>query len=399
MKRTLRILLPIIILAAGVLLAVVMIKARPQIKPEPREELLPLVRVAAVLPQPHRFTVSAQGTVTPGIEINLVTEVPGKVIHIAPPFAAGGFFAAGETLVRIDPRDYELALARAKAQLAETEVRLLRERAEGEVARNEWELLGGKGEPSPLLRRQPQLIEAQAAVDSAQAAVRQAELDLERCQIKAPFAGRVWSKRIDVGQFLVRGETVARIYSVDFAEVRLPLALDDLAFLELPLAFQASPGEGPEVRLFSTIAGRPAEWRGRIVRTEAEIDPRTRMIHAVARIDQPYQATSEQRSPLAVGLFVQAEIRGRTVPHAFIVPRASLRGRDLLMVVDTEDRLRLRPVHLLRSETERAILKSGIAPGDRVCLTPLDTPVDGMRVRVVDAPEAAGQPLSSTGHE
>jgi RND family efflux transporter MFP subunit len=382
MKKVLKVLLPLIILLAGGLLALAMFKARPQVKPEPKEAAIPLVRVAAVHPKNHRFTVAAQGTVTPLREINLAAEVPGKVVKIAPGFAAGGFFEAGEVLVEIDARDYELTLARARAQLAEAQVRLLREKAEGEVAQNEWKTLG-QGDATPLLRREPQLAEAQATADSAQAMVQQAQLDLERCQLKAPFAGRVWSKRVDVGQFLIKGESVARIYSVEIAEVRLPLALDDLAYLDLPLAFRESAGAlGPVVTLRASVGGTACEWPGRIVRTEAEIDPKTRMIHAVVQVEQPYQTGPDRKSPLAVGLFVQAEIIGRDLPEVLEVPRASLRGRDRLMVIDAKDLLRFRPVEVLRMETTRAILKPGLQPGDRICLSALEAPVDGMKVRV-----------------
>jgi membrane fusion protein, multidrug efflux system len=393
MKRVFRILLPVLILVVGVLLTFVMIKARPEVKPEPKEPNTPLVRVAKVQPQEHRFTVTTQGTVTPRIEINLAAEVSGKIVAVAPSFATGGFFDTNDALVKIDPRDYELALARARAQLAEAEVRLLREQAESDVARKEWEALGS-GDGSPLLRREPQLAEAQAAVDSAKAIVQQTQLDLQRCEIKAPFAGRVWSKRVDAGQFLARGETVARIYSVDAAEVRLPLTLDDLSFLELPLAYQ-NQTDGPEVKLRANMGGTSSEWAGRILRTEAEVDPRTRMIHAVAQVEQPYKTSATHTDPLAVGLFVQAEILGRAVSGVLVVPRASVRGRDRLMVVDSDNLLRFRPVEVLRLETERAILKDSLQPGDRICLSPLDAPVDGMKVRVTEVSDAAGVALGA----
>ena len=391
MKKVLRVLLPLIIVLAGALLALAMIKARPAVTPEAKEPATPLVRVAVVTPKDHRFVVTAQGTVTPRLEINLASEVPGKVVEIAPGFSTGGFFEEGEVLVKIDARDYELALARARAQLAEAQVRLLREQAEGEVARNEWQTLG-EGKATPLLRREPQLAEAQAGVDSAQAVLQQAQLDLERTQIKAPFAGRVWSKKVDAGQFLQRGEAVARIYSVDAAEVRLPLTLDDLAYLDLSLAFQQTDRDpGPEVTLTASIGGVRCEWRGQILRTEAEVDPRTRMLHAVAQVKNPYDTSPERKSPLAVGLFVDAKIVGRPVSNVLVVPRASLRGRDRLVVVDSEGFLRFREVEVLRMKNESAILKSGLQPGDRICLSPLDAPVDGMKVRVTeDSPALPG---------
>ncbi|RME95278.1 MAG: efflux RND transporter periplasmic adaptor subunit, partial [Verrucomicrobia bacterium] len=296
------------ILAVGALLTGLMIKFRRPPEVTPPEVSLPLVRVAPLAPTNHQFVVRSQGTVAPRTEIDLVAEVAGRVLRVAPSFRTGGFFEAGELLVQIDPTDYELAVTRARATLAQARTALDREEAEARVAREEWERWG-QGEPSPLLLREPQLAQARAAVESAKAGLSIAERDLERCRITAPFAGRVRAQRADVGQFVNRGQVVGRIYAVDYAEVRLPLPLEDLAYVELPVAYEReeTPDQGPAVTLSARLGGRTWEWQGRIVRTEGEIDARTRMLHAVARVDHPYGRSGE-RPPLAVGLFVQAAI-------------------------------------------------------------------------------------------
>ena len=382
MKTWLRILLPVAVLALGVLVTVALIKTRPEVKPAPRENFIPLVRVIAAEPQAHQFTVQAQGTVTPHLDINLVAEVPGRIVQVSPSFESGGFFEKGEELLTLETRDYELAVTRAQAQLAEAQVRLAREQAEADVAVAEWKTLG-QGQASPLLRREPQLAEAKAAVASAQAALQQAELDLERCHINAPFAGRVWEKNVDAGQYVAKGTALARIYSVDFAEVRLPLPLEDLAWLDLPLGSQTQsrPGAFPEVTLRARIAGKPQEWQGKIVRTEAGIDPKTRMLTAVARVEDPF-ARKGSGTPLPIGLFVNAFIKGIQGQEMFLVPRAALRGRGTVLVVDDENRLRFRDVEVARAESERVLVSGGLHPGDRLCISVLEAPVDGMQVHV-----------------
>ncbi len=392
MRNSLRAILPVAVLGMGAVAVFLMVKHRRPVQPEVRPSTVPLVRTVPVQAQPYHFTVHAQGSVAPRTDILLVAEVAGRVESVAPSFAAGGFFEAGDVLVTIESEDYKLAVTRARAALAEAEVQSQREEAEAAVASREWQTLG-KGKPSALLLHEPQLAEAKAAVASAQANLKLAELDLQRCQIKAPFAGRVWDKRVDVGQYLARNDKVARVYAVDYAEVRLPLPLDQVAFLNLPLEYrgEARPEQTPKVVLRAHFGGREYSWEGRIVRTEGEIDPRTRMLTAVARVDNPYgRSDDNQRPPLAVGLFVEAEIQGKTVDSVFVVPRAALRGKDHLMVVDRENRLRLRPVTVLRLEREDAVVSRGLTNGEAVCISPLDAPVDGMQVQVnQDTPPVA----------
>lgn len=381
-----KILLPVAVLFCGAVVVAVLIKSRPKAKPEAREVIVPVVRAISVAPGSHQFKVHAQGSVAPRTEINLVSEVPGRVTAISPSFAAGGFFEAGDVLVTLDARDFALALTRAKAALAEAKVRLQREEAEGEVARKEWQALG-KGEPNPLLLRLPQLAEARATIESAQAQVQQAELDLARCQIKAPFPGRVWSKRVDIGQFVNKGEVLGRLYAVDYAEVRLPLPLDETVYLDLPLDYRGETREkkGPEVTLRARFGSQTHEWQGIVHRVEGEIDPRTRMVTAVVRVENPYgRGTNQQRPPLAVGLFVDAEIMGRAVDQVVIVPRIALRGRNEIIVIDAQKQLRFRPVEVVRLEGESVVLRNGLQPSDLVCISPLETVVDGMKVRIAD---------------
>jgi len=385
MKTLLKVILPVTVLAVAGLATVVMVRSRDPVQPRVEVKPLPLVEVMPLVRQDYRFQVRAQGTVTAPTEINLVTEVSGQVVAVAAAFTEGGFFETGDRLVRVDPRDYSLAVTQAQARLAEAQVQLQREQAEANVAKSEWVRLG-EGEAGPLLLREPQLAQAQAMIDSAQANLDKARLDLGRCEIRAPFSGRIRSKRADVGQFLNRGETVARVYAVDYAEVPLPLPLDDVVFVDLPVGYrgEAVEARGPRVLLRAQFGTREARWEGRVVRTVGEIDPRTRMLTAVARVEDPYgRGNSWDDPPLAVGLFVEAEIEGVEAKGVYLAPREAFRSDRDLMVVDSSERLFFRKVERLRIDGDQVVFRGELAPGDRACLTLLAVATDGMAVRVI----------------
>ena len=384
MKRALMVLLPLAVVLIGALGALVMYMARSEAETRIPEIPVPLVRVQEVVPRDLQLTVSSQGTVSPRTESVMVPEVAGRVIEVSSSFASGGFFEADEVLLRIDPRDYRQAVVRARAQVALAELRREREQAEADVAAEEWEDLGG-GDATPLALHQPQLAEARAGVAAAQATLEQAKHDLGRTEIRAPYAGRIRTKNVDMGQYVTPGTPLATIYAVDYAEVRLPLPDRELAFLDLPMDYRGEdePGLGPKVVLSAEFAGKRHRWEGRIVRTEGEIDPRSRMVHTVVRVKDPYgRGRDPDRPPLAAGLWVEAEITGRKLEGAVILPRAALRGDDRVLVIDGDDRLRFRAVDVLRRTQEEVIIRGGLEEGERVCVSPLSVVTDGMRVRV-----------------
>ncbi len=377
--------LPIVIVVLAVLVVVALVASRPTLETAPREIAPPPVRVLAVQPASVELKVRSQGSVTPVTEADLVSEVAGNIVWVAESFEVGGFFDAGEILLRLDRRDYELALASARAALAQAGVGLAREQAEADVAREEWEELGAGGEPGPLVLREPQLAEAKAQVEAALANKRRAELDLSRTAIRAPFAGRLRAKRVDRGEFVSRGGPLATIYSVAAAEVTLPVPDSELAFLDLPLGTDLH-GAGPRVLLEAQFAGGRHEWEARIVRVGGEIDPATRMVNLIACVEDPYRAIGD-RPPLSVGLFVDAEIVGRLVDSVFEAPRGALVGADRLWLVE-DDRLVLRQVGILRAAPDVVIVSDGLSAGDLISLTTLESAVEGMRV----TPEPADAP-------
>jgi RND family efflux transporter MFP subunit len=375
--------LPVLVLCLAGLAADRMIKHRKPPEDRPPVVIPLLVRTADAHESDVRITVRSHGTVVPRARGHLAPEISGRVAEVSPALENGGFFEEGEVLARIDPQDYELAVVRARAQVAQAEARLQREEAEAAVARREWERLG-EGKPTDLVLREPQLAEARAALASARAILLQSERDLERTEIRAPYAGRILEKLVDVGDFVNRGAPLARIYATDYGEVRIPVPDDQIAFVDLPLDPRGSSEKppGPPVTLRTRFAGEDLEWRGTIVRTEGEIDPKSRMVTAVARIEDPYGRTRKTVGPpLAVGLFVEAEIAGETARGVVEIPRSALRGRDTVWVVE-DGRLRFREVEVLRAGIETALIRSGLEEGDRICLSSIEAATEGMRVRL-----------------
>ncbi|MEN8159631.1 MAG: efflux RND transporter periplasmic adaptor subunit [Myxococcota bacterium] len=393
--------LPFAILALGLLAAAILIATRPRVAPNPPAARVPLVRVQSVAVEDLRLSVHTHGEVKPRTESNLVPEVSGVVLWVSPNLVSGGFFEADEPLLRIDPLDYEVALETARATLA---------RAESDVARAERELGRQRSLAEQDVTSVSRLDDAEtneravrAALRQAKAALVQAERNLERTEIRAPYAGRVRDEQVDVGQFVNRGSSLARIYAVDFAEVRLPIPDEELAHLELVLV-PGSNGDGPPVTLSAQFAGQRREWQGRVVRTEGELDPKSRMVHVVARVDDPYRPADADSPPLSVGLFVEAVSHGREVEGAVRVPRAALREGGRVWVADAEDQLRIRSVEIAQHGRDEVIVRSGLADGERVILSSLIAPVDGMPVRpfvpeaeTTAAPEAEAAAVPGEG--
>jgi len=406
---------PFVIFLLGLVVVAILFATRPEVETHPIEVPLPIIRVESVAPAPFQFIVDAQGTVMPRTQSELISQVAGEVLWTSPSLAAGGFFEQGEPLLRIDRVDYEAELESERAALA---------RAESEERRAGKDLGRQRRLADRSVASESRIDDAEndhkvalAVLRGAVAREGRAQRNLERTEILAPYPGRVRSENIDVGQYVSRGDTLAQIYAVDYAEIRLPIPDRELRFLDLPLTQRgiaasragdattiaaaaasetasadappvvAAPpaADGPAVRLRAEFAGERLEWSGYIVRTEGEIDPRSRMVTVVARVEDPYGSAGPEgveRSPLAVGLFVSAAIAGVTLPDAVVLPRTALRGEDFVYVVDKDNRLRARTVKVLRRERERVIVGAGLNAGERVCVSPIPGAVEGMEVDV-----------------
>ena len=385
-KRFARVLLPLVIIGAGVVGMIILIEGVKKPQPRSIERVIPLVEVLEVQPAKSQLLVPSRGIAQPRVQSLLTSRVRGEVLEVSPVLSTGAFFKKGQLLMTIDDKDYKSALASREAELARAELALQLEVKEGEVSRKEWERLM-KTEADPLVLRIPQLAEAKARVAAAEAALAQARMDLDRTRIIAPYDGQVDQRLVDLGRFVNVGTSLARIHGIDAAEVRLPLLDSELAFLDLPDNLVETGGifEGPVVHFTAQFLGRPQQWRGRIRRMEGEIDPKTQMVYLVARIEDPYNQRRERgRTTLPMGLFVQAEIQGSLEEGVIVIPRKALQREGEVFVLSgmgEEQKLQRQAVHILRKQGEEVIIGGGLEAGDRICLTPIDSFVDGMQVK------------------
>lgn len=332
------------------------------------------------------FTVAAQGEVRPQREIVVAPQIAGRIAYVSPDFIDGGFIRRGQVLVRLEGADYELAVVRAQSGVASAEQRLAREVAEAEIAQQDLINLGIT-DSSPLARREPQLAEARAALESAKAQLADAELALRRTAVVAPFDGRVREENVDVGQFASPGQSLGRVFATDIVEVALPITDDQLGQLGLPLAFAESEGSpGPEVVFSASVAGQQREWIGRVTRTSASVNAQTRLINIIAELDDPYGAGSDEGAPMAPGLFVNASIDGTEIKDLLVAPRAAVRGGNNIFIGDpVEGALRIREVELVYTSPEGAWFRSyDVDVGDLAIISPIRGSNDGMSITVLE---------------
>jgi len=384
-RHVLQVLLPIAVIGGGGGLAYWIVSNSKKPIVQAPANLGPLVRVLDTTASTEQLDVHARGTVEPLRTVELAAEVSGRIVTTHPALRAGGTFTPNDVLVEIDATDYRLAITQQEAAVARAELRLLQEEAEAESALRAWKNLEGDKPADPLVRREPQIKDARLAVEAAKSQLERARTDLQRCKVQLPFAGRVRSVHADIGQTVQRGQRLAIVLDTSELEVRLPIPLHEAGYVDLPLGKSVS--DGPEVELTADFAGARRTWRGRVVRIEGELDRKTRQLTAIARVP------SGDGTPLLVGMFVEASITGREVEQVLAIPRSAVFSRNQVWLVeeratdggDATLHLTRRTVEVLRAERDRVLIRSGLAVGERVCVTSLQAPVEGMKVRVTTA--------------
>jgi RND family efflux transporter MFP subunit len=371
------------IVVAGLLVTVILVKtaSRPERQVPPPSRPVVMVHEVEVDQEPVR--IRGFGSVKAKRSVELVAEVRGRVVMVSPRLEPGAYVSAGEALLRLDDTDYALAAAQARANVAQAEVTLAQAEEEVQVARREWEQLGAAadgaaaGEPGPLVLRLPQLNLARAGLEAARAALRQAEVNLSRCTLTAPFDGRVRHADLDVGDFVAAGAGIGSVYATDLAEVTVPVADADLAWIAIG---RQGDRELP-VEVGADFAGARHVWPGRAVRLGGVVDARSRQVPVIVEIPDPYRG-GDGRPALTEGMFVEVTFSTPPPAGAVVIPRTALRPDDIVWVVDADGKLSLRKVTVARADIEQAIVTAGLAVGERVCVSALQYVTDGMEVQV-----------------
>lgn len=383
MKKIYKILIPIIIILSAACAYALMIhyKKKPRVKPI--EKIPVTVKVISAQPRDMTMYVKSRGTVRPRTETILMAEISGRIATISRSFHTGGIFKSGDIIMELENGDYQDAVVRSRADVARARLKLAREEALAVQARKEWLELG-RGSPGVLVLREPQIKEARAEYQAEKAQLKSDLRNLDRTVIRAPYLGIIYKKEVDVGQYVSPGTPLATIFGVDYAEIRLPVTSRDLAYLELPKSHISSGthARAIPVKVFGDLAGTRREWTGSIHRTEGVIDSQSRVIYLVAQIPDPYAVNPDSlHHPLPMGLFVEAEITGIHIQGVFALPRKILRTGDTILLVTEDNRIQSRKIRIFKSGNPDMIIRNGIKPGDRICVTPLEYVVENMPVR------------------
>ena len=383
MNKLLKISAPVIVLAASIGVVSALNAAKPA--PEKKEESQRLISlyVDEVKSDTVTISVHAQGEVRPKTEIDLVPQVSGRIVGISESFAEGAEFDPGETLIKIDDTNYKLAVIRARASVAEAMVAVQRELANAKIKEEHWLDKRNNGEPTPYALNKPQVMEAEAKLLSAEANLKEAQLNVARTEINVPFLGRVSEKLVGIGQYVAAGTSLGRVFATDIVEIRLPLTDGQLAELNLPIGFMTDGYNAPVVKFTAHTGNTEHNWTGRIVRTNAKVDSQTRMVYAIAEVEDPYGMGSDAGAPIAVGMFVSAEIDGVTSQSAMVLPRLALRNANKVYVINNENRLEIRTVEVLSTSEDRVLVTHGVQPGEKVVTSTIPAAVDGMEVRAI----------------
>ncbi len=384
----------IAVIALGVAGAYFLIKLRQPPKREALETPAPLVEVEQLHMQDLPMIVRGYGTVSPRVEVEIVPEVPGKVVYVHSKLKAGGMVRGGEKIIEIDPRDYELAVEQANAVVDEAQVRLDTEKAEANVARQEWEQLHPNSEPSsPLVLREPQIRRAESALASAKAQLAIADLRLERTSLSLPFDVLVINERVDLGQYVVVGQSLGAAYGIKSVEIEVPLEDKDLAWFDIfdnPVQFNGKKlaTKHTMAQVKADFGGSEHIWKGRVVRTTGQVDRTSRMVSVVVEVMDPFDA-SGGRPPLLPGVFAEVVIEGKVLSNAVAVPRDAVRQGNQVWIVQG-DRLKIRTLDIVRADKDFAYVVSGLDDEALIIVSSLDMVTDGMAIRTHEDDLAEG---------
>jgi len=377
-----RIIFCTIIISIGLLAAWYLIQTKPKISKRPVEKLPPLVSVVPLVSQSQTIRIMAMGSVIPSREIVLKTPVAGEIVAISDNFTAGGLLTENTTILQIDPRDYELAMEQKKRAVSDAEYAYKLEQGRQDVARQEWELLYGNmkndGVESALALRKPHLEKVQADIKAARAELEQAEIDLARTTVTAPFNALVLNKYVDRGAFVAPQEKLADLVGTDEYWVQVSLPLDRLQWVKIPLE-SGEPGSAAKIYC------RQEQVRdGRVIRLIGDLTKEGRMARLLLSVADPLglSAREDKPQPLIIGEYVRVGIEGEELHNVFRIPRTALRNDREIWIADEDGRLAIRPVRIVWRDEESVLVQDGLQTGELLVVSDLAVPVDGMAVRV-----------------
>ncbi|WP_421781419.1 efflux RND transporter periplasmic adaptor subunit [Kiloniella litopenaei] len=370
----LKLIFPILILTISVFMTMVLIEnERPVIAEIKKQPELPKLSTIDIVKKQQHFTIKTQGVVQPKFETTLTAEISGLVTKTANDLKVGDRFEKGDFLFQIDARDYELSLATAKANVASAKQKLIKEQAEAKLAKLEWEKYG-KGTPSPLTLRIPQLNEAKANLEAAKSEQQKALLALSRTTIVAPYDGAIREKLAAVGQYVSAGTNVAKFFSDRLLEVRLPVTrrqLDSLSLTEQNIQSKTIGIRDPQRK-------GNQHWTGLVIGMEKEIQKQTNQYMLIANVISEKKPALD---PLLSGTFVFAEIKSEVISNMYRIPASALYMRDSILVVDHDDFVRQLKIDIHHKDTGQIYFTADINLPTKILTQPPEIFVEGMKIR------------------
>jgi RND family efflux transporter MFP subunit len=379
----------IAILLAAALAITVIFSTEPEAqRSSARKQTAMLVEVSPVERGSFRPTITAMGTVRPEREIMLSPRVGGEIIALSGSFTPGGFVEQGEVLLQIDPADYETALLQRRSELRQASANLELELGRQELAKKDYEDLKGtiSSEYETLVLRAPQLNTARAQVEAAQAAVRRAELDLERARIRAPFAAHILSREANVGSQVSPGEPLGRLVGIESYWVEATVPVAQLRWLAFPSSGEAT-GSAAEVR--NRAAWPEGVYReARVHQLIGALEAQTRLARVLLTVADPlaHEPASAGQPPLMVGSYVEVRIDGEPIENVIRMNRDFLRQNDTVWV-NADGVLRIREVEVVFSDEQFVYIASGLDETDLVVTTNLSSVFEGAALRLAGAAE------------
>ncbi|HEX5679025.1 MAG TPA: efflux RND transporter periplasmic adaptor subunit [Alcanivorax sp.] len=375
-----------LIVLAGIALIVLIFKTEPTAtRSDVARETAMLVDVRAVERGRFHPVIEVMGQVVAAREVILQPRVSGRVVEQAEAFEPGGRVAQGTTLLRIDPADYQTLVRQRRSELAQARADLELEQGRQAVAEQGFELLGEELDQSNrhLVLRQPQLKQARAQVDFAKAALRRAELDLQRTLISAPFDAQILSREVTVGSQVSVGDSLGRLVATDRYWVAASVPLSRLPWLRF------SDG-GDDVEQGAPVTLRHDTWpagqtrQGRLQQLVGELGANARLARVLIAVDDPLALNAASDVPrLILGAFVRTAIQGRALEDVVRLERDLLRRDDTVWVME-EGALDIRSVNVLLRDADYVYIDDGLDQGDQVVTTDLATVVDGADLRLED---------------
>ncbi len=378
-----RVLMPIGILLGSIVITVVLIRNPTRVS-ESAPEIIPIsVRVAEVQSESVQLFIESQGKAQAARQASLSSNVQGPVAWVSPSLEAGAYVKAGEPLLRLELADFETAVTRSRASYEQASAEAAF--ATADLARITELASKRLASESELQNAERAATVATARLADAEATLKQSELDAERSILRAPFNAVVASRDVELGQFVNRAQSVAVLFDADSVDVRVPLAIRQLGYLDVPMGFRGEfdSAQAPQVELTGSYGGKQYTWEGKLLRTEATIDPNSNTVQSIIRIEQPSADLGGESIPLPIGLFVEARIAGKLVEDIISLPRSVIRNNSQVLVVDAENKMYYRDVDIYRLEQDRVLISGGLLPGEKICTSPIQAVVDGMSVRPV----------------